>query len=239
MRNTLFLGMLVFFGLLFALPLAAAEHEGVTRSSIVRAPAAYAPAYNPAVASSPSYAPSYAYAPSCAYSSRCSRSRPGSAFSSATKYSESPGFTRAPVQSLRQSKTANDAFSDFDSSSSGYDYRGPMFERQVVQRDDFSKESFAKSGLFSARSSDNLRHSISTTLTEKYLGATESLFSNNQNRRLLSKSSNEQASADTDEGFTFGKQRVFDASEYARDSYSAPYYYRPVYDSSGYYNWRY
>lgn len=230
----LFLGTLVLIGFLLALPLAAAEHESVKRS-LVR-PAA---AYYPSVASYPSYAPSYAYTPSTAYAPAYARSRPSSTFSSTSKYSESPGFTRAPVQSFRQNKAANEVFSDFDSSSSGYDYRGPMFERQTVQRDDFAKDSFAKSGLFSARSSDSLRHSISTTVTEKYLGATESLFSNNQNRRASSKSGDEKTSYDADEGFTFGKQRVFDASEYAKDAYSAPYYYRPVYDSQGYYNWRY
>lgn len=228
MKNTLFLVTLVLIGFLLALPLAAAEHESVKRGPIVRDSAAYYPSTAQYPASS-----SYAYAPASV------RSRPGSTLSSTSKYSESPGFTRAPVQSFRQNKAANERFSDFDSSSSGYDYRGPMFERQTVQRDDFAKDSFAKSGLFSARSSDSLRHSISTTVTEKYLGATESLFSNNQNRRASSKSGDERTSYDADEGFTFGKQRVFDASEYAKDSYNAPYYYRPVYDSQGYYNWRY
>ena len=225
----LFLAAVFATTFLLAFPLAAAEHESFTQRS------------SPARISSPYYAPYAQYpASSTAYAPASARiARPTSSYSSATKYSESPGFIRSPVQSFRQARASNDVFSDFDSSSSSYDYRGPMFEKQMVQREDFAKDSFAKSGLFSARNSDSLRHSISTSVTEKYLGATESLFSNSQNRRSSSKTGDEKASYDADEGFSFGKQRVFDASEYAKDSYTQPYYYRPAYDSQGYYNWRY
>ena len=222
------LGGLLVAALVLAMPFAAAMKDTYVQP---RTPLRSSSTYVPYSAAAPAYT---------AYPMYSGYSRPSSTFSSTTKYQESPGFTRGAAQTFRQNSASNEAFSDFDSSSAGYDYRGPMFERQIVNREDFAKDSSSRSGLFSAKSSDSLHHSISTMITEKYLGATESLTTNSQNRRSSSKKSNEQASADVDEGFSYGKQRVFDASEYGKDSYTQPSYYRPMYnDNKGYYTWRY
>lgn len=160
--------------------------------------------------------------------------------SSYISYKESPGYTQFPDENFIQKENANYYSSNQDSSSYEYDYRGPLYERQVTNIDDFSRVISSKSGFFTSKSKNNLRHTITSTLTEKYIGASESMFYNTQNNRLTTNTANRDTYYDYDGGFSFGKQRTFDAAEYRRDSYTSPYYYRPYYDSSGgYYNWRY
>ncbi len=140
---------------------------------------------------------------------------------------------------LNQNYNSRIDLSNFDSSSLGYDYRGPMYERTITYTDDLYQKSSDKSFPFYSRSRDSLRHTISTTLNEKYIGATESLFYNTQNRRQESSSETNSILEEYNEDSSFKKQRLYDRYEYGRDSYTSPYYYRPYYDSRGYYNWRY
>ncbi len=169
-----------------------------------------------------------------------SRPRFSSSYNSNTHYTESPGYMRGPKATLAQKANSESSASNFDSSSYKYDYRGPLYEKKVTYLDDFSHDVSSKSGFFRSRSSDSLRHTIASTLTEKYVGATESLYVDSQNRRSASNKASQNTDYNYDGGFSFGKQRVFDSSEYGKDSYTQPYYYRPSYDSQqGYYNWRY
>lgn len=160
--------------------------------------------------------------------------------SSYISYKESPGYMQFPDENFIQKENANDYSSNQDSTSYGYDYRGPLYDRQITNVDDFSHVISSKSGFFTSKSKNNLRHTITSTLTEKYIGASESMFYNTQNNRLTTNTANRDTYYNYDGGFSFGKQRVFDATEYRRDSYTSPYYYRPYYDpSKSYYNWRY
>src|SRR6185436_8543905 len=114
------------------------------------------------------------------------------------------------------------------------------YEKKFVQVDDFSHDLSSKSGFFNSRSNNLLRHTVSTSLTEKYVGASESLYSNTQNRQFASNNANAESSQTYDGGFSYGKQRSYDSSEYSTESYKDPYYYRPYFDNSnGYYSWNY
>ncbi len=162
-----------------------------------------------------------------------------SPFSSAS-YKESPGYTKYSDEDFNQRINSNYYSSNQDSASYEYDYRGPLYERQITNVDDYSHIISSKSGFFTSKNKDNLRHTITYTLTEKYIGASESIFYNNQNNRFTSNVANQDTSYNSDGGFSFGKQRSFDAAEYSKDSYTSAYYYRPYYDSSkDYYNWKY
>ncbi len=165
-----------------------------------------------------------------------------SAYSSNAHYEESPGLQEYPRLNSNKKASFNSKDSNFDSSSYAYDYRGPLYERTITYLDDFAAKRTDKQGFFSSKSSDKVRRTIQNTITEKYTGASESIFANSQNRRLSSQDLKQDESIDYNAGFSFGKQRLFDSQEYAnsRSSYSSPYYYRPYYDSKkGYYNWRY
>lgn len=155
-------------------------------------------------------------------------------------YRESPGYIGYPNENFNQRINSNYYSSNQDTASYGYDYRGPLYERQITNVDDYSHIISSKSGFFTSKNKDNLRHTITYTLTEKYIGASESIFYNTQNNRFTSNVANQDTSYNSDGGFSFGKQRSFDAAEYSKDSYTSAYYYRPYYDSSkDYYNWKY
>jgi hypothetical protein len=174
------------------------------------------------------------------YVSSFSRPSFSSNYNSQAHYSESPGYTQFPDSSYNQKASANSFSSNQDSSNYKYDYRGPMYEKKFVQVDDFLHDTSSKTGFFNSRSNNVLKHTISTTLTEKYLGATESVLYNTQNNRYATQSAQQDTSYNYDGGFSFGKQRVYDSSEYSSDSYREPYYYRPYFDSQqGYYSWKY
>lgn len=163
-----------------------------------------------------------------------------SAYASASSYSESPGYTQFPKETKSQKSSSSSQNSNFDSSSYAYDYRGPLYERKITYLDDFSKEYSDKGFFLFSNSKDILRHTISNTVTERYIGSTESLYINNQNRRQASTNSNQDSSSNYEGGFSYGKQRLFDSNEYAQNSYTSPYYYKPNYNQDqGYYNWRY
>ena len=143
-------------------------------------------------------------------------------------------------ESFNQNYDSKTDYSNYDSSDFGYEYRGPLYERSITYTEDFEKKNSDKSFLFYSKSKDSVKHSISTTLTEKYIGATESLFYNTQNRRDASTSESVNIASQYDDSFSFKKQRVYDPEEYGRDSYKSDYYYHPYYNSKeGYYNWRY
>ena len=179
---------------------------------------------------------SYIYKPSQSYKNPSF----SSSFSSNAHYSESPGYIKLPDENYRQKYSAKSNSNNFDSSSSGYDYRGPIYERKIVYTEDFSKKRYDKSSLFSSKSKDTLKYSVSNVVTEKYIGASESSYSNSQNRRSSSEDIAQEVVMDYNGGFAFGKQRTFDSNEYRKDSYTEPYYYRPYYNSqNNYYNWKY
>jgi hypothetical protein len=168
------------------------------------------------------------------------RPRTESSFSATRRYAESPGLERYPQETTRMNKNAQFSNTNFDTASSAYDYRGPLFERRIVSSDDFMHENSAKSGFFSSRNMDLTTRSIRNEVIEKYVGASESLYTTKQNNQVSAQSASDTSQRDFDGGFSFGKQRLFDESEYAKDTYTQPYYYRPAYNNGhGYYNWRY
>lgn len=136
-------------------------------------------------------------------------------------------------------KNAQSLNTNFDIASNTYDYRGPLFERRIISSDDFLHETSAKSGFFSSNSKDITTRSLRNEVIEKYVGATESLYTNKQNNQVSAQSARDTSQRDLDGGFSFGKQRLFDESEYARDSYTGAYYYRPLLSQGGFYNWKY
>lgn len=163
-----------------------------------------------------------------------------SGFSSGSHYSESPGYTQFPDESSSQRANTQRMNTNFDSTSSGYEYRGPMYEKKTTYTDTLSRDLSSRSGLFRSKSNNKLKHTITATTTEKYLGASESAYSNTQNRQINSESASQNSDYSYDGGFSFGKQRIFDSSEYASSSYRQPYYYQPNYNyNQGYYNWDY
>ncbi|MDO8508316.1 MAG: hypothetical protein Q7S27_01380 [Nanoarchaeota archaeon] len=152
----------------------------------------------------------------------------------------SRGYEQFPIRNFYQDYNSRIDNSNFDSTALGYDYRGPLYERTITYTEDFHTKRSDKSLPFYSRSRDSTRYKVSSTLSEKYVGATESLFYNTQNRRQASAVQVENTINEYDGGFTYGKQRLYDPEEYPRDSYTSPYYYRPNYNSEkGYYNWRY
>lgn len=160
---------------------------------------------------------------------------PSSSYGSSNSYSETPGFTIAPKET--RSSNSNYLNQNFDSSSYAYDYRGPMFERTTSYSDDLLIDRSSDSGFFSSDVNDIFHRTITATTKEKYVGATESLYMNNQNRQTSSGNTN--ANSNYNGGMTWGKARLFDAEEYSNSGYGN-YYYRPLYDSStGGFNWRY
>ena len=174
------------------------------------------------------------------YSPYSGFSKPSSTYSFKSNYQESPGFSQFPKTNLNQDSSAGIEASNYDSSSYSRDYRGPIYERKITYLDDFSEEISDDGFLFFSNSKNNLRHIVSSTLTEKYLGATETERYNSQNRRQESSFSNTKNAYNYDGGFSYGKQRLFDSSEYGKDSYTTQYYYRPYYDQKqGNYNWDY
>lgn len=136
-------------------------------------------------------------------------------------------------------KNAQSQNVNFDTASTAYDYRGPLFERRIIATDDFLHENSAKSGFFSSNSKDITTRSMRNEVIEKYVGATESLYTDKKNNRVSRQSASDTSQRDFDGGFSFGKQRLFDESEYGRDSYTGAYYYRPLQAQGGFYNWEY
>ncbi len=190
--------------------------------------------------------------PSCSSSisrsyASCSRSAPYSAptprasssFSTNRRYFESPGVERGPEAHGRQSANARAVASNFDTTSYNYDYRGPLYERRIISTDDFIHENKARSGFFTSNYRDLTTRSVRNEVVEKYVGATESTYADRKNNRVSAQERDQSGSYDYDGGFSFGKQRVFDESEYGSDSYTGAYYYRPITSPSGYYNWGY
>ena len=161
-------------------------------------------------------------------------------YSSNVNYRESPGQIQFPRATFNQKKEVKTSDSNFDSSSYNYDYRGPMFERRYTFLDDTLDDTSGNSFLFFSDVNDIHRHTISANLVEKYVGETASIYSNSQNRRSSNSEASENTNSNYDAGFSFGKQRVYDAAEYSRDSYANQYYYRPYYNQNQeYFNWRY
>ncbi len=165
--------------------------------------------------------------------------RADTSYSATLKYAESPGEERYPQETMRVNRNSQATNTNFDKAASSYDYRGPIYERRIISTDDFIHDVSAKSGFFSSNSKDLTTRSIRSEVVEKYVGATESLYTNSNNNRVSTQSASDTSTRSYDGGFSFGKQRIFDETEYARDSYSGEYYYRPVFSQKGYFNWKY
>lgn len=177
----------------------------------------------------------------CVGSGQAFRS-PTSSFSASkdVSYTESPGLEVFPTESLNQNTNVNTWNNNFDTSTYSRDYRGPMYEVKYSYLNDYSKSVDDDGWLFFSDWDEDVRHVISATKTEKYVGASESVYFGNQNKRTSGSSATDNTDYEYDGGFTFGKQRKYDSSEYAEDSYTEPYYYRPYYDSNrGRYIWDY
>jgi len=164
--------------------------------------------------------------------------RTDSGYSATRKYAESPGEERYPQETTKINKNSQAINTNLDTSTSSYDYRGPLYERRIVSTDDFTHDISAKSGFFSSNSKDLVTRSIRNEVVEKYVGATESLYTDSRNNRVSTQSASDTSTRSYDSGFSFGKQRIFDETEYGRDSYTGEYYYRPP-SGNGFYNWRY
>lgn len=156
---------------------------------------------------------------------------------------EYSGFVELLKRSFATNSRSDFSRRNFDSSSLDYDYRGPMFERQIIFKDEFNKKRDDTSFLFFSDEEERIHKSSTVSLIEKYIGASESLFIDNQNRRTELFESNQKESEDYKEkgnyreGFSWRKARLFDPNEY--DNSYDNYYYRPHYDPKlGYYNWR-
>ncbi|MBI2449429.1 hypothetical protein HYV49_03980 [Candidatus Pacearchaeota archaeon] len=127
---------------------------------------------------------------------------------------------------------------NLDSSSLDYDYRGPMFERQITLKENVKSKRSDTDFIIFSRNKESFRESRTITLVEKYVGASESLFIDNKNNRIATFDSNQKTTDGANKGdsFSWRKARLFDPQEYTD---SSDYYYRPYYDSDlGYYNWR-
>ena|SRR3989338_4177890 len=164
--------------------------------------------------------------------------RADSSYSTALRYAESPEGQKYPQETTRINKNSQAINTNFDTATSSYDYRGPLYERRIISTDDFIHDVSAKSGFFSSNSKDLITRSIRNEVVEKYVGATESLYTDSKNNRVFTQSASDTSTRSYDGGFSFGKQRLFDQTEYGRDSYSREYYYRPFL-GNGFYNWRY
>ena len=128
---------------------------------------------------------------------------PYSNFYSDKSYRETPGFTQFPEARTSQSSNTNYLKQNFDSSALDYDYRGPLYEKEIVYKDNLVIDKSSKSGFFYSKSNDILRHKITTKITEKYLGASESISINNQNRRTESSNTNQGLTTNYNGGFSW------------------------------------
>lgn len=170
--------------------------------------------------------------------------QPRSSFNSGAtrRYAESPGEERYPRASQRTTGNMKAVATNFDTTNYDYDYRGPLYERRIISSDDFLHENSARSGFFSSKHKDITTRSVRNEVVEKYIGASESMHAGTQNNRVAMQEGNSNQAYDYDGGFSFGKQRLFDESEYssASSSGNGNYYYRPYYDPARQiYNWRY
>lgn len=164
---------------------------------------------------------------------------PSSSYGTSSSYSETPGFTITPSRQSSSNSNSNYLNQNFDSSNYAYDYRGPMFERTSTYSDNLLIDKSSHSGFFTSNSNNIFHRSINSKVVEKYVGATESLYINRQNRQVSTSNTNKNAASNYNNGMTWGKARLYDSSEYADSGYNH-YYYRPLYDSStGGFNWRY
>ncbi len=176
------------------------------------------------------------------YRSGYAQPRSDSSYGATRSYLESPGEERYPRASSSQSRRGQTLAANFDRASYAYDYRGPLYERRLIQSDDFVHENKVRSGFFTSKNTDVTTRSVRNEVIEKYIGATESLHGGSQNNRVAAQDVQESAASSYDGGFSFGKQRLFDESEYSSASSSGygNYYYRPYYDPARQiYNWRY
>lgn len=130
---------------------------------------------------------------------------------------------------------------NFDSSNLNYDFRGPMFERQIILSETISNEEDDVDFLIFSKSENDYFKSSSAKLIEKYVGPSESLYINNQNRRTETFDVNEKVSDDIEaesnykDALSWKQVRLFDRDEYTYGGY----YYRPMYDKNrGHYVWR-
>src|SRR3989338_447146 len=160
--------------------------------------------------------------------------RADSSYGATRLYMESPGENLYPQENTRINRNAEATSTNFDTTTSAYDYRGPMYERRIIATDDFLHENSAKSRFFSSNNKDITTRSIRNEVVEKYVGATESLYKDSKNNRVATQHASDMSTREYDGGFSFGKQRLFDEIEYGRDSYTGSYYYRPMIAPSGY-----
>ena len=151
-----------------------------------------------------------------------------SSYQAQSSYSEYPEYTQYPDYQTSSNANSMTSNSNYDSSNYGYSYYGPIYEKKTAYDE----------SLYRRRS--KTIWSVSATSTERYIGASESMFYDTQNRRYDTNANTQSSNVNYDGGFSWGKVRLFDSSEYARDSYGQRSYYDPMYNSnSGYYNWKY
>ena len=146
--------------------------------------------------------------------------------------------TQYPQESFKQIADTHARDTNFDSSSTNYDYRGPLYEKTSFFTDSYLEDHSTKSGFFTSKSKNIVSHVITNAVTEKYVGSTESLYQTNQNRRLTTNDQHTTTDHEYDGGLSFGSQRLYDNTEY-RESYREPYYYRPILSPRGSYSWHY
>jgi len=156
-----------------------------------------------------------------------------------SSYSSS-SFTQFPDWNSNKLDAYSSSSSNYDSSDYNYDYRGPLYEKTTKFNDDLLIDKSTDDDFFTTDTTDILHRSITMTTSEKYIGATESLYTNNQNRRTSNTNSISNENTDYDGGLSWSSVRLFDNSEYSEDIGYNNYYYRPLFDSSnGYYVWDY
>ena len=175
-----------------------------------------------------------------AYGYASPQSKYSTSYGGTAKYYESPGYSKYPIEKATQSRGSRASGSNFDSTNTGYESRGPMIERRIIYSESFLEKNKDKTVPFYSSSRNKVIYNVRNEVIEKYVGASESAYTTSQNKRIYASEEQGNANYDYDGGFSFGKQRMYDASEYGSNSYTEPYYYRPMFGSrQGHYNWRY
>ncbi len=134
--------------------------------------------------------------------------------------------------SYRYAPNINDrTLRNFDNSAfSTRSYQGPISERTITF-DDVTK--VGKRGRFS--------RAISYKVNEKYAGATEQISTGSQISDSAGTEFTQTSPAPLSYtgGSTWRYPPSYEARDYGSNSYNRDYYYKPRYNSRGFYNWRY
>ena len=129
-------------------------------------------------------------------------------------------FNQNPVYTVKDFSTTKKVNTNFDSTNYASTYQGPVYQADVRYNE-----------YLNVKKSGKVIQTISYADNSRYLGASQTVNANTQNRQTSEFDNTNSYVKEYDGGFSWSQRDSF-----ARANTNYDWYYQPVY-SNGYYNW--